>query len=323
VTTPPDRRRSLRARLTGIPAAIEATKARLRARWPFVDHLARAGGRYRRRQGDLMAAGVTYFGFLGLFPLLLLVASVAGLVLSGNTLLQQQLYDAIREAVPGSTGDWLVEQVQSAISSAGVVGIIGLVGFLYAGLRLMDQLRIGMQRIWKGRVDDPEFLRDNLQDIVALLALFAAGLLSLGLTTVVTQATARVLEFFGLDDAAGYGVLTWVSGIALALAGDTVVFLWLLRFVPSVHHPFRLLLPGALFGAVGIEVLKLVGGFYLSLISRSVTASAFGGAVGILVWINLVARFSFYTAAWTASLPAIEAASREEEPSPAGSVAAD
>jgi membrane protein len=322
VTTPPARRRSLRARITAIPVAFEATKARLRARWPFVDHLARAGGRYRRRQGDLMAAGVTYFGFLSLFPLLLLVASIAGLVLSGNSLLQQELYDAIREAVPGSTGDWLVEQVQNAISSAGVVGIIGLVGFLYAGLRLMDQLRIGMERIWKGRVDDPEFLRDNLQDVVALVALFAAGLLSLGLTVVVTQATTRVLGFLGLDDDPGFGVLTWCVGIALALAGDTVVFLWLLRFVPSVNHPFRLLLPGALFGAVGIEVLKMVGGIYLSLISGSVTASAFGGAVGILVWINLVARFSFYTAAWTASQPAIEATTREAEASRTGPVAA-
>lgn len=322
MTTPPARRRSLRARITAIPVAFEATKARLRARWPFVDHLARAGGRYRRRQGDLMAAGVTYFGFLSLFPLLLLVASIAGLVLSGNSLLQQELYDAIREAVPGSTGDWLVEQVQNAISSAGVVGIIGLVGFLYAGLRLMDQLRIGMERIWKGRVDDPEFLRDNLQDVVALVALFAAGLLSLGLTVVVTQATTRVLGFLGLDDDPGFGVLTWCVGIALALAGDTVVFLWLLRFVPSVNHPFRLLLPGALFGAVGIEVLKMVGGIYLSLISGSVTASAFGGAVGILVWINLVARFSFYTAAWTASQPAIEATTREAEASRTGPVAA-
>src|SRR3569833_426352 len=156
-----------------------------------------------------MAAGATYFGFLGLLPLLLLVASIAGLVLSGNSLLQQELYDAIREAVPGSTGDWLVEQVQHAISSAGVVGVIGLVGFLYAGLRLMDQLRIGMERIWKGRVDDPELLRDNLQDVVALVALYVAGLLCLSLTVLATQATTRVLRFLGLDDATGYGVLAW------------------------------------------------------------------------------------------------------------------
>ena len=86
--------------------------------------------------------------------------------------------------------------------------------------------------------------------------------------------------------------------------------------VPSVSHPLRLLVPGALFGAAGVEVLKLIGGFYLSLISDSVTASAFGGAVGLLVWINLVARFAFFTAAWTSTLRRIEAVSppREERP---------
>ena len=281
----------------------------LRRRWAWFDHLCRAGGRYQRTQGDLMAAGVTYFAFLGLFPVLLLVASIIGLVLSGNALLQRELFDAIRDTFPGSVGRQLVRQLDGAIDGAGFIGLIALAGFLYAGLRTMDKLRIGMERIWKGHVDEPDVLRDNLQDLVALLALGAVGLASLGLTGGVTQATSWVLNLLGLSDEPGYGVLTWVLGIGLAMAADTVVFLWLLRVVPSVSHPLRLLLPGAVFGATGLEVLKLIGGFYLSLISDSVTASAFGGAVGLLVWINLVARFSFFTAAWTATLPSVEAPS--------------
>jgi membrane protein len=291
-------------------AGIQDAIAGQRRRRPWFDHLARAGGRYQRTQGDLLAAGVTYFAFLGLFPVLLLVASIIGLVLSGDALLQQELFDAIREAFPGALGRRLVEQLTGAIDSAGVVGLIGLAGFLYAGLRTMDKLRVGMEQIWKGHVDEPDVLRDNLQDLLALVALGAVGVLSLGLTGGVTQATSRVLDLLGLADEPGYGVLTWVVGIALAVAGDIVVFLWLLRVVPSISHPLRLLLPGALFGAAGFEMLKLIGGYYLSLISDSVTASALGGAVGLLVWINLVARFAFFTAAWTATLPSIEAAAR-------------
>jgi membrane protein len=285
-----------------------------RRRFPWFDHLARAGGRYQRTQGDLLAAAVTYFAFLGLFPVLLLVASVIGLVLAGNELLQEELYAAIRDTFPGTLGEQLVRQLNDAIDGAGYLGLIALAGFLYAGLRTMDKLRIGMELIWKGHVDEPDVLRDNLQDLVALVALGAVGLASLGLTGAVTQATSWVLDLLGLADEPGYGVLTRVLGIALAMVVDTVVFLWLLRVVPSVSYPLRMLLPGALFGATGLEVLKLIGGFYLSLISDSVTASAFGGAVGLLVWINLVARFGFFTAAWTATLRRIEAVtpSREE-----------
>ena len=278
-----------------------------RRRFPWFDHLARAGGRYQRTLGDLMAAGVTYFAFLGLFPVLLLVASIIGLVLAGNELLQQELFATIRDVFPGALGEELVRQLKGAIDGAGYLGLIAVVGFLYAGLRTMDKLRIGMERIWKGHVDEPDVLRDNLQDLVALVVLGAVGLASLGVTVGVTQATSWVLDLLDVSDERGYGVLTRLLGIGLAVVADTVVFLWLLRVVPSVSHPLRLLLPGALFGAAGFELLKLIGGFYLSLISDSVTASAFGGAVGLLVWINLVARFAFFTAAWTSTLRRIEA----------------
>jgi membrane protein len=290
-------------------ARIEGGIARQRRRHAWFDHLARAGGRYQRTQGDLMAAGVTYFAFLGLFPVLLLVASIIGLVLSGNALLQQELYAAIREAFPGSTGRQVVAELRGAVGSARVVGIVGVVGFLYAGLRTMDKLRIGMERIWKGRADEPEFLRDNVQDVLALVLLGSVGLVSLGLTGITTRATTWLLESLGLADIPGLSVLTAVIGIALAVVTDVVVFLWLLRVVPSTSHSLRRLLPGALFGAAGFEVLKLIGSLYLSLISGSVTASAFGGAVGILVWINIVFRFAFFTAAWTSTLRSIEAAS--------------
>jgi membrane protein len=290
-------------------ARVEAIIAAQRRRHPWFDHLARAGGRYERTQGDLMAAGVTYFAFLALFPVLLLAASIIGLVLAGDALLQKELFDAIRQTFPGPVGRQLVRQLADAVDGAGFIGLIALAGFLYAGLRTVDKLRVGMERIWKGRVDPSDVLRDNLQDLVALVALGAVGLLGLGLTGGVTQATSRVLELVGLADQPGYGLLTWVVGIALAMAGDVVIFLWLLRVVPSVSLPLRRLLPGALFGAAGFEVLKLIGGYYLSLISNSVTASAFGGAVGLLVWINLVARFAFFTAAWTATLRSVEAVS--------------
>jgi membrane protein len=288
-----------------VPDAVQRAIDAQRRRRPWFDHLARAGGRYQRTQGDLMAAGVTYFAFLALFPVLLLVASVIGLVLSGDALLQQELYDAVREAFPGRLGEEVVDQLQGLIGSAEIAGLIGLAGVLYAGLRTIDKLRLGMERIWKGHADEPEFIRDNVADLLALLVLGGLGVASLLLTGLVTQGASEVLGFLGVTGR-GSAVFTWIVSLALAVVGDVVVFLWLLRVVPSISHPVRLLLPGALFGAAGLEGLKLIGGFYLALISQSVAASVFGGAVGILVWINLVARFSFFTAAWTRTLRRVE-----------------
>ncbi len=284
-----------------------AVVERERRRRPWFDQLARAGGRYNRMDGDLMAAGITYFAFLSIFPVVLLAAAVLGFVLAGDTLLRSQLISAIRRAVPGETGDFLVGQVRDAISASGVTGLVGAVLFLYAGLRTMDKLRIGVRRVWTGRPVEADFLRDNLRDVVSFVALAVVGVVSIGLTGGATTATAWVLERLGLDHVPGASLLTAVVSIGLALAADTVVFLWLLKVVAHTRTDVRRLLPGAMFGAVGFEILKVLGSLYLALISGSVTASTFGGAVGILVWINLVSRYALFTTAWTAFLPAVRA----------------
>ena len=303
-------------------AAARGLLRRQRARRPWLDHLVHAGGHYNRVQGDLLAAGVTYYAVLALFPVLLLLASVAAFVLRGDPLLQEQLTTAVRETVPGTTGADLAEQVTAAIGSATAFGVVGLAGFLFVGLGAMDKLRVGMDVVWRGRPDPPEFLADRVKDLVGLLGLGVAGATSVALTTTATTASSRLLDLLGLDRVPGFFLLTGGVAIVLALAGDVLVFLWLLKGVPDNPFGVGRLLPGAVFGAVGFELLKLAGNWYLSIIGSNVTTQALGGTVGLIVWINVVARFAFYTAAWTATIPAIEAeglaATGATTPPPAG-----
>ncbi|SDO36913.1 membrane protein [Klenkia soli] len=279
---------------------------RERARHPWFDHLVHAGGHYNRAQADTLAAAVTYYAFLALFPVVLLLASIAGFVLAGNTALQLQLIGAVQDAVPGKTGSDLAQSVVSAINARSTTGVIGLVGFLVVGLGAVDKLRVGMDVVWRGEPDQPDFLGDRLKDLLVLLGLAAAGVLSIGLSTGTTAAASLVFDALGIDEVPGFFLLTAVLGIGLALVGDTLVFLWVLKGVPNTPHRARMLLPGAVFGAVGFEVLKFLGGYYLNILSGNVTVSALGGFVGLIIWINVLARFGFFTACWTATLPAVE-----------------
>lgn len=274
-------------------------------RFPWWNHLVAARERYTQRQGDLVAAGVTYFAFLGLFPMLLLAAGVFGLVLSGHPQLEEHLIAAVQDAIPGPTGDQVVAQLSQAVQVAGVTGLVGLAGALYAGMRTVGKLRIGMRQIWHGQAEPPRLIRDSLADLAALGILGGLFLAGLVVTGAVSRETPRVQRLLGLPDATANSALTWVLGIAVATAGDVVIFLWLLRVVAAVPHRLRELLPGALFGAIGLEILKLLGAWYLTLVSHSLASAAFGGAIGILVWINTVSRFAFFTAAWTATGPAL------------------
>jgi len=120
--------------MAGLKDRLIAMLRRERARRPWLDHLIRAYQQYKRANGDHVAAAITYFSFLAIFPLVLLGASIAGFVLANNVDRQQRLNEVISENVPGSLGNTLTQAVQSVIDNRGSLGVIALLGVAYAGL---------------------------------------------------------------------------------------------------------------------------------------------------------------------------------------------
>lgn len=284
----------------------------LRARWPWLNHLINAVQHYQQRQADMLAASITYFSFLALFPLVLLGVSVAGIVLSGRPELLQELTDQIRQTVPGDFGNQIVDGVNKARENAGTIGIVGLVGLLYAGLAWMAKLRIGMQTLWLGAPLQIMFLKAYLRDFVALVGVGGAIVLSVGVTALANGLTGTLLGLLNLDGLPGVGVLTRVLGILVSIAGTSLIFLWLFIRLPQLHISVRHILPGAIFAATGFEILKLVGAAYISSLTGSPSAAVFGSFIGILVWIYIVSRFMLFSAAWTATLPGVIAERRAD-----------
>ena len=56
--------------------------------------------RYREDQGRDYAAALSYYGFISLFPLLLALVTVLGIVLRNNTALQDRILDTVYSRIP-------------------------------------------------------------------------------------------------------------------------------------------------------------------------------------------------------------------------------
>jgi membrane protein len=69
-----------------------------------------------------------------------------------------------------------------------------------------------------------------------------------------------------------------------------------------VEVPPRVVLKGALLASVGFEILKIAGTYTIKRSASSPTAGPFAGPVAILVWIQLVARWMLFCAAWMSVL---------------------
>jgi membrane protein len=282
--------------------------AALRERRPSTRHLAQAWSRMQEHNGNQFAAAITYFSFLALFPLLLLGIAVTGFVLHSHPAAQQSLFDHITEQVPGSFGKTLSTSIKAAIDARTSVGIVGLVGVLLTGLGWIGNLRAAIDAVWARKPDKRNFVVAKVMNLLVLAGLGVGIVISLGLTVVGTAFTDEILRALSLDHVAGIHYLVKVFGLLIAVVGDFVIFSWLLVRLPGADVPARVALKGALFAAVGFEVLKIAGTFTIAKTAGSPTAGPFAGLLAILIWIQLVARFMLFCAAWMAVLTDEQAA---------------
>jgi membrane protein len=296
--------------IEGAVAEAKGRWARLKKRFPAVRHLAEAWSLLNRSRGNQFAAAITYFSFLALFPLLLLGVAVLGFVLHSHPDLLRSLLNKITEQLPGQFGSTLKASVKSAIDARAGIGIVGLAGILLTGLGWIANLRSAIDAIWMRPPVQRNWFKGKVSDLLVLVGLGLGIVLSVGLTVVGTAVTDQVLTALGWDDLPGMTLAVKVLGVLLALAGDVVIYGWLMVRLPDVDVSKRIELRGALLAAVSFEVLKIVGSYTIAHTADSKTAGPFAGVLAVLVWIQLVARSLLFSCAWTAVLAAEEARER-------------
>jgi membrane protein len=304
-----------------LPAALTGFRSSATRRWealkqarPGVAHLAAAYRHYKDNHGNDLAAAITYFSFLALFPLILLGVSVTAFVLASRPELQGELFNHISSDLPGAFGDTVHQMIEGAIDKRAGVGVIGLAGVALAGLGWIANLRTAIDTVWGIPARKRSFLTSKAADALVLAGLGIGVVISVGLTAGGTAASSQVLRGLGLDGVTGAGTATWCLGILLGVAGDMAIYGWLMIGLPDIRVPRRIAVRATLLAAVGFEVLKLVGTFYIARITGTPAGAVIGPVVGVLVWIYLVARYQLFCVAWAATAVA---GARSAQPGPA------
>jgi membrane protein len=276
----------------------------LRRRHAWLDRLIRATLRYQSQYGDYYAAAIAYFSVLALVPLLMIAFAIAGFVLAGNPALLGQLRASIITAVPNpQLGELLNTVIDKAIGQAGAVGTVGLLVALYSGLAWMTNLREALTAQWSQEPPPVPWLKRTGSDLLALIGLGLAMAISFGISAFGGGLGRLFFDLVGIRHTPLAGVVLTVLAPMLSLAAGWLVFLWVLARLPRMPVSLRSAVWGALFAAVGFEVLKQVGVVYLNSVIGSPAAAAFGPILGLLVFAYLTARFIVFVAAWTASAP--------------------
>ncbi|MBN9108678.1 MAG: inner membrane protein YhjD [Pseudonocardia sp.] len=289
----------------------------LREKYPWLDHMVRAGARYTDRHGDHYAAAITYFSVLALVPLLMIAFAIAGFALRAQPELLDQLRVGITTAVPGALGDTLNDIIQKSIDQAGAVGFLGLIGALYSGIGWMSNLREALSEQWAQPPEAPNVVKKLLFDLLALLGLGLALVVSFAVTAVGTGVGRFMLDLVGLGDQGWALFLLGVAGVVLGLVANWLVFLWVIARLPRQPVAIGSALRAAVLGAVGFEILKQIMTIYLRAVTNSPAGAAFGSIIGLLIFVFFISRFILFVTAWAATSKENEQEEPADVPAPA------
>jgi membrane protein len=284
---------------------------RLRARYGWFDHVMRAQERYQDSKGDFYAAGITYFTVFAIFPLLMVGFAIGGFILANQPDLLAEAEAQIKAKVSGDFGQQLVDLMESAIDSRTSVGIIGLATAAWAGLGWMANLREALSQMWGlFRHEAPGFIRTKLSDLVAIVGLFAAIVVTIALTVVGnSDMMKRVLGWVGLQDVPGVGLALQIASLMVSVLISWLLFTWIIARLPREPVSFRSSIRAGLIPAVGFEIFKQLGSIYLQSVMHGPAGSTFGPVLGLMVFAYITARLILFSTAWAAtSIENLEAA---------------
>ncbi|MGV9834451.1 inner membrane protein YhjD [Nocardia niigatensis] len=287
-------------------------------RRPWLDHLVRAGGRYQRQRGDYYAAGITYFTVLSLFPLLMVGFAVAGFVLSRNPQWLTDIQHKIVENIPGEAGSQINDLIHQAVESRTGVGSIGLVTGAYAGLGWIGNLRAALTEQWDQPSTERNWFVAKASDLLALIGLFVAILISLGLSVLASGGLIiHLLDRLHIHESGRVELLLTVASLALAVVANWAVFVWVIARLPLHPVTFRSAARAAMIAAVVFEAFKQLASIILRSVVNGPAGVVFGPIIGLMVFSYFTARIILFATAWAATAADNEVPAEIPPPAPA------
>lgn len=233
-------------------------------------------------RGSTLAALLAYYGFLSLFPALLVLTTLVGFV--GNDRLADSVVGSVLGELP-VFGEHIGEDATRPLEGNGVALAVGLIGVAYGALGVAQAGQHAMAQIWNvPGVVRPGFF-PRLARSVGFLVLLAAGILLI--------ATVGAEGTLGARTGA-----TRAAALVVQIALTAVLYVAAFRILTPKSVRVLDLVPGAVAAGFVYSGLLLLG---TNLVRHQLSRAEdlygqFALVLGLLGWLFLVAQISLYAA---------------------------
>jgi membrane protein len=259
----------------------QPTQIKARA-WPGV--LKRTFKEYKADNLPDLAAALTYYGVLAIFPMLIVLISILGLI--GNSV-TQPLIDNLGKVAPGAAKQIFtsaIQNIQSNQGTAGVLAIVGLAGALWSASGYVGAFMRASNVVWDVEEGRPiwKTIPVRLGVTVVTLLLLTAGAIAVTFTGGLAGQVGNVIGV-GSTAVQIWDIAKWPVLVILV----TVMLAILYYAAPNVRQPgFHWVTPGGLLAVLlWIVVSALFALYVANFSSYNKTYGALASVIVFLVWL--------------------------------------
>jgi YihY family inner membrane protein len=244
---------------------------------------------YRRDDVAGLAAEMAYHFVFALFPFLIFLATVAGMI--GRVLRQDRLVDDIMNALyaelPAATAEALRAPLAQVLGQRGnealsIGAVVGLVLALWSASNGVSTVMKSCNRAY-GVEETRNFVKQKALAVGLTLVLSLLLILGVTFLTVGNDLIEWAAPMLGLR--ARTALLLQAVRVVLGLVGISLAFALLYWRGPNVRQQFQWITPGSALATLALALLALGFGLYVNLVGAASYAKTYGTAFGLILFL--------------------------------------
>jgi len=240
----------------------------------------------------LLAAAISYYLLLSVFPFLLGLISLSSFFVD-EPAIQEQIFRAFQYLIPVSQ-DFILNIINSVINARGAIGIISVILLLFGCLAFFNAIRKSLNAAW-GIHKFSSLIRSQLTNFAMILGAVLLLFVSLAVT-VALNFSALFLSTIGAQQLTNL-VLLHLLIVMIDIALAFLVFLISYKFIPERRIRWRDVWGGALTGAVCFEAITILFIMYLNTFNPyNLIYGSLGAVIALLIWTYIAALIFLFFA---------------------------
>lgn len=233
------------------------------------------------------AAKLAYYFLLALFPLLILLTSIMGLILGSGTGVRHALFNYLSQVMPSSAFD-LIDKTMLEVSNASGAGKLsfGLLATLWASASGVGAMMESLNTAYDSTERRPWWK----QRLVALVLTVGLSVLIIGAVVVIfggSKIAEHLGTSYGFSDAfvTTWKILQWPIALAFMLLAFALIYF----FAPDIRdQDWKWITPGSVIGVVLWLLVSFAFKGYLHFFnSYSKTYGSLGAVIVLMLWLYL------------------------------------